>query len=188
MGTDQQPQRSFQHEAFIHQNAGLRQRLHLPRLPHQRRAGGHRGPFAKALPPPLFHRCGRHHLHLCPGDGGRGRADAHLQRRRQRGADVRQRRALRGRMALHPRRCERDAPHRHQQRHQDHHPQGRTALAGGDGRILRHGCGPARCEHGRRAAGGLPPHRGGQDVARHLHQRGQPPLRDRGGGCRLPEA
>ena len=65
---------------------------------------------------------------------------------------------------------------------------GRTALAGGDGRILRHGCGPARCEHGRRAAGGLPPHRGGQDVARHLHQRGQPPLRDRGGGCRLPEA
>ena len=37
-------------------------------------------------------------------------------------------------------------------------------------------------------AGGLPPHRGGQDVARHLHQRGQSPLRDRGGGCRLPEA
>ena len=76
----------------------------------QRRAGGHRSPFAEALPPPLFHRRGRHHLHLRPGDGGRGRADAHLQRRRQRGADVRQRRALRGRMALHPRRCQRDAP------------------------------------------------------------------------------
>ena len=30
------------------------------------------------------------------------------------------------------------------------------ALAGGDGRILRHGGGSARCEYGRRPAGGLP--------------------------------
>ena len=43
-------------------------------------------------------------------------------------------------------------------------------------------------EHGRRAAGGLPPHRGGQDVARHLHQRGQPPLRDHCAGGGQPEA
>ena len=44
---------------------------------------------------------------------------------------------------------------------EDHHPQGPPALAGGDGRILRHGGGSARREYGRRPAGGLPPHRGG---------------------------
>ena len=43
-------------------------------------------------------------------------------------------------------------------------------------------------EYGRKPAGGLPPHRGGQDLARHLHQRGQPPLRHRRGRCGQPEA
>ena len=188
MGTDQQPQRSFQHEAFIHQNAGLCQRLYLSRLPRKRCAGEHRSPFAGPLPPPLFHRCGRHHLHLRPGDGRRRRTDAHLQRRRQRSPDVRQRRPLRGRVALHPRRRQRDARRGHQQRYKDHHPQGPPALAGGDGRILRHGGGSARREYGRRPAGGLLPHRGGQDLARHLHQRGQPPLRHRRGRCGQPQA
>ena len=40
--------------------------------------------------------CNTYHLHLRPGDGRRRRTDAHLQRRRQRGPDVRQRRTLRG--------------------------------------------------------------------------------------------
>ena len=102
-------------------------------------------------------------------EGADGR-HAHLQRRRQRGADVRQRRALRGRVAaMHQRRCERDAraEDRHQQRHQDASPTGAHELWQVEmGGLLRHGCGPARCEHGRRAAGGLPPRRGRrQDVA-----------------------
>ena len=50
----------------------------------------------KIVPAAFFHWCGRHHLHLCCADGGCGRHDAHFQRRRQRGQDVRQRHPLRG--------------------------------------------------------------------------------------------
>ena len=43
-----------------------------------------RGALRALVPAALFHRRGRHHLHLRPGDGRRRRTDAHLQRRRQR--------------------------------------------------------------------------------------------------------
>ena len=48
---------------------------------------------------PLARKLSARHLHLCPGNAGRRRHHAHLQRRRQRGADVRQRHPLRGRVA-----------------------------------------------------------------------------------------
>ena len=59
--------------------------------------------LAQRLSARIFPWVRRHHLHLRPCDP-RGRwPDAHLQRGRQRSPDVRQRRALCGRVALHPR-------------------------------------------------------------------------------------
>ena len=62
----------------------------------------------KIVPAAFFHRGRRHHLHLRCADRRGGRHDAHLQRRWQRGQDVRQRHPLRGRVAVHPRHVQKD--------------------------------------------------------------------------------
>ena len=150
---------------------------------------------------PLAQKLSRRHFSIgadgiiciCAPDGcGRGRRHAHLQRRRQRGADVRQRRALCGPVALHPcSRVRREGDAGASTPSAAARPLPIRARACGRWRwALTPPCAAAlpAVHMGEGPAGGPPPDRGGQDVACHLHQRGQPPLRHRGGGCGQPEA
>ncbi len=62
-------------------------------------------PFRKTCPGGIFPSARTASSASAPAHRRGGRHDAHLQRRRQRGQDVRQRHPLRGRVAVHPRRC-----------------------------------------------------------------------------------
>ena len=85
----------------VHEDARHRQRLRVRRRLRRAAAGGPGRPRAQGQRPALRRRRGRADPHP-PVRQGR-RPHAHVQRRRQRGGDVRQRRPLRRQVRLRPR-------------------------------------------------------------------------------------